>query len=188
VKLRSLAPAFAVLCIGTASAQVLAPQYPGGYKPQFDEDKPWEEQKWALPEYPADANLVRFYVSPTTPFEFFVDSKSVSVGKDGVVRYTLVARSPSGVDTVNYEGLRCATSEHRIYAFGRPGGSWSMSTVPWREISPSNAQRWQFTLQKDFFCLHGKSIRSASEGIAALEKGGHPWVKSLDGSWNSGTR
>ena len=189
----------AVAWLGAAAAVLLLGACGSSRGPQDKSD--WERQYEArlapeepevladseLPPYPRPANLIEFAVSAPGGFRFFIDRESLGV-KDGVVRYTLVARSPSGVDTVNYEGLRCATSEHRIYAFGRPGGSWSMSTVPWREISPSNAQRWQFTLQKDFFCLHGKSIRSASEGIAALEKGGHPWVKSLDGSWNSGTR
>jgi CNP1-like family len=173
VKLRSLAPAFAVLCIGTASAQVLAPQYPGGYKPQFDEDKPWEEQKWALPEYPADANLVRFYVSPTTPFEFFVDSKSVSVGKDGVVRYTLVARSPSGASNVSYEGIRCESRERKLYAFGSPDRSWlqarnaDWARIPSRRTYPNNQQA---ALADDFFCVQGSHIGSPEVALKALAR------------------
>jgi len=173
VKLRSLAPAFAVLCIGTASAQVLAPQYPGGYKPQFDEDKPWEEQKWALPEYPADANLVRFYVSPTTPFEFFVDSKSVSVGKDGVVRYTLVARSPSGASNVSYGGIRCESRERKLYAFVSPDRLWHQARnadwarIPSRRTYPNNQQA---ALADDFFCVQGSHIGSPEVALKALAR------------------
>ena len=37
----------------------------------------------------------------------FVDRASVSHGKDGVMRYTVVVRSASGASSVFHEGLRC---------------------------------------------------------------------------------
>lgn len=57
----------------------------------------------------------------TSEFRFFVDAATLSVSDDGIVRYVLVARSPGGVDNVSLEGMRCATSEVRIYALGRDG-------------------------------------------------------------------
>ncbi|HEY6863897.1 MAG TPA: CNP1-like family protein [Burkholderiales bacterium] len=174
MRLPSLAAAslLAALCAG-AFAQVLAPQYPGGYKPQFDEDKPWEEQKWALPAYPADENLLRFYVSPTTPFEFFIDSKSVSVGKDGVVRYTLVARSPSGTSNVSYEGIRCESRERRLYAFGGADRTWlqarsaDWARIPSRRSFPNNQQA---ALADEFFCVQGSHVGSPDVAVNALAR------------------
>jgi hypothetical protein len=136
-----------------------------------------------LPRYPRAQDLIEFTISAPDGFRFFIDRDSIAV-KEGVVRYTLVARSPSGVETVNFEGLRCKTNEHRIYAFGRPDGSWSMSAVSWREISANTTQRWQKTLQRDFFCVSNKPIANAKEGITGLEKGMHPWLKSVDGNAN----
>jgi hypothetical protein len=57
--------------------------------------KPWEGQKAALPPYPRGGNLAPFYVGPSA-FSFFVDPASVTVGQDGAVRYTLIARRLPG--------------------------------------------------------------------------------------------
>jgi CNP1-like family protein len=156
---------------GAADAQVLAPRYPGGYKPQFDEDKPWEEQQWSLPAYPAEENLLGFYVAPTTQFEFFVDSKSISVGKDGVIRYTLVARSPSGAQNVSYEGIRCESRERRLYAFGRSDKTWAQARsadwvrIPSRSTFPNSQQA---ALADEFLCRLG-TAQTADAAVKALK-------------------
>ena len=112
-------------------------------------------------------------------FHFFVDGATLSVGKDGVVRYVLVARSPDGVHNVSYEGIRCATAEHRTYAFGRPDGSWSASRAGWRQLDAPSAQRRHTTLYREYFCPQNEPIRDAAEGVRALEQGGHPFSKGF---------
>ena len=157
---------------GAASAQVLAPQYPGGFKPEFKEDQPWEEQKWSLPAYPAEENLVGFDAGPASSFRFFVDKTSVSVGKDGVIRYTLVARSSSGATNVSYEGLRCASQERRLYAFGRADKTWAEArNTDWARISFSPHH---LALADEYFCPPRGEVRTAEEAVAALKRGGHP--------------
>jgi len=172
VKARRAALALALAgIVGTVSAQPTVPQYPGGFKPQFDEDKPWEEQKSSLPAYPADRDLVRFDVGPTSVFDFFVDSNSVSVGKDGVVRYTLVARSPSGALNVSYEGIRCDTRQRKLYAFGRSDKTWAQArSADWVHIpdlasAPGNHQA---ALADEFFCVRG-TAQSADAAVKALK-------------------
>ncbi|KAG0162112.1 hypothetical protein DFQ30_003507, partial [Apophysomyces sp. BC1015] len=49
-----------------------------------------------LPPMPRDADLLPFEVSATTNLQFAVDANSVSVDPDGVVRYTVVIKSPQG--------------------------------------------------------------------------------------------
>jgi hypothetical protein len=159
---------------GDAAAQVLAPQYPGGYRPEFDADKPSEQQeKWSLPPYPADENLLPFRVDAPSPFQFFVDSKSISVDKDGVVRYTLVARSASGALNVSYEGIRCGPLERKLYAFGRSDKTWTPARrAEWAPI-PSRrnyAGNQQATLADDFFCRAQGRVHSAEEAVAALKQ------------------
>jgi CNP1-like family protein len=160
--------ALIAMLAGPACAQVLAPQYPGGYKPQFEEDKPWEEQKWSLPPYPAMDSLVGFDTEPTSAFRFFVDPASVSVGKDGVVRYTLVARSSSGALNVSYEGLRCESRERRLYAFGREDKTWAPArSGDWTRIFSSP---YHVALADDYFCPGRRTVRSAEEAVAALKR------------------
>jgi hypothetical protein len=120
----------------------------------------------------------RFFVAATSEFRFFVDAASLSVGSDGIVRYVLVARSPSGLENVSFEGMRCETNEVRIYALGRDG-SWVGRPTDWRPIQPRSVSRWHNELFRNYFCPQREPIVSAREGVLALRQGGHPLTKGL---------
>lgn len=143
------------------------------------------EETLVLPSYPKKANLIEFYVSPTAEFKYYVDAASVSVGRDRIVRYVLVARSPEGVENVRYEGIRCP-DQHRIYATARPDGSWSNASGPWRTIARGTALGSPYALARYFFCPHRDPIITAAEGVDALRLGSHPSVyveqRNLGGS------
>ncbi|MGN6259381.1 MAG: CNP1-like family protein [Ralstonia sp.] len=81
-------------------------------------DKPFKEDAVTFPAPPVDRDAVPFDVGGRTdsPLRFAIDPKSVSIGKDNVVRYTVLITSKTGARNVNYEGLRCDTAERRIYA------------------------------------------------------------------------
>ena len=156
-----------------------------GTKPREESD--WErrnaqparaEEELALPAYPARGNLVEFGVVGAEGFHFFIDRPSLAVGKDGVVRYVLVARSAEGAENVTFEGLRCASGEQRVFALGRPDGSWSLARSAWRPIATPR----HVTLFREYFCPQNEPVRSADEGVRALESGGHPFAKGL-GVW-----
>jgi hypothetical protein len=137
------------------------------------------EEQVDPPAYPNDAGLLEFGVLDAGGFHFFVDGATLSVSKDGIVRYVLVARSPDGVQNVSFEGMRCATAEHRVYAFGRPDGSWSASRAGWRSLDAPAAQRRHTTLYREYFCPQNEAIRSPGEGVRALEQGGHPFSRGF---------
>lgn len=138
------------------------------------EERAWRELEAPLPVYPRAENLLPFFVSAVTRFEFYIDRESISVGEDGVVRYALVVRSAQGAESVSFEGIRCSTGEYRIYATGLGEGRWSPSKTPWRAIEPRNVQRWHNALKQEYFCPLGVPIYSAEEGIQALRRGDHP--------------
>ena len=139
------------------------------------EKRNWREVEVLPPAYPSAQNLLPFFVSSASRFEFFVDAASLSVGEDGVVRYTLVARSAQGAESVSYEGIRCSTREVRIFATGRAANhAWSRRAGPWRRIEARSVQRWHNALAAEFFCAGGVALYSAEEGVAALRRGGHP--------------
>ncbi len=143
-----------------------------------------EEVQVELPAYPVPARLIEFDKSHAADFHYFIDPATLSVDKDGVVRYVLVARSASGVQNVTYEGLRCETAEHRYYAFGRADGTWSRSRTDWRPVL--QAQPLQRILYADYFCPQKVPILNAGEGIRALQDGGHPFAKGFGGEWGKG--
>lgn len=128
-----------------------------------------------FPAFPRGENLIEFTVLDAGGFRFFVDRSSIVAGEDGVVRYVLVARSPSGVENVSYEGMRCASAEFRRYAFGRPGAAWRASPSPLQPL----ARPWQQVLHREFFCPHNVPLRTAEDGVRALEEGGHPLFRGF---------
>lgn len=141
-----------------------------------DPDAPkWEEEAVQLPAFPQEANLREFYVSATTTHRFFIDTAALSVGKDGVVRYTLVIRTSGGATNVSYEGMRCENREFKIYATGQRDGSWATARrSEWRPIENKPTNRYHAALSRDYFCPVGSAIASADEGREALRQGKHP--------------
>ena len=170
--MRGLLLAVAVLSSSPATAQPLPKGY---YFPDQAEEKPWEEQKLALPPYPRPENLLKFQVSGSTSFDFFVDPTSISVGKDGVVRYALMARSSTGATNVSFEGIKCTGRERKLYAFGRPDGTWSQARdARWGPITGNQANRHHAALADEFFCPARLIVRDTEEALDALKRGGHP--------------
>jgi hypothetical protein len=119
-----------------------------------DSEKPWEELAIQLPPIPKQANLLPFDVSATATQTFAIDPGSLTVGADGVIRYTLVSTSPSGAINISYEGIRCQTYEYKRYAFGQAGGTWERSRRnKWETIHGYAGNRPQAALAKDFLCV-----------------------------------
>lgn len=157
-----------------ALVQGAAPAQPPSDWERRQAERNWREIDAAPPAYPKQQDLLPFFVSAATRFEFYIDGASLAVGEDGVVRYVLVARSAQGAESVSFEGMRCSTGEVRIYAIGTSDGSWTRSAGPWRRITPREIQRWHNALYTEYFCPLGNPIHSPREGVAALRRGGHP--------------
>jgi hypothetical protein len=121
----------------------------------FDRKPKWAEDKVdtlpALP--PDDKGLMQFDVSSASPLTYSIDPKSVSIGKDSVVRYTVVIES-SQARNVRYEGMRCDTYETRLYAAGDDTGkSWDRTVSDsWDRIKQSSLNGYQNALYDDYFC------------------------------------
>lgn len=133
----------------------------------------WKEAESRLPPYPRDADLIEFQVSSGATFRFFIDAASLSVAGDGVVRYTLVARSPSGTANVSFEGIRCSSKSYKVYARGT-GGNWSRRESEWQLIEERTIQRWHNVLYWEYLCPRHRPIETAAEGVDALRRGIHP--------------
>jgi hypothetical protein len=178
VSRRALAAAlFAVLAGAAAAQNINDPR-----DIERSDERDWEAQKerrmregdMALPPLPSKQNLVEFWVSNSTQFRFFIDTESLSVGKDDVVRYTFVARSPSGVENISYEGMRCNQGTYRIYAYLNDG-KWVPRTTEWKTIEPNAIARWHNELRLRYFCANRRgALLTKEEGVDALRRGGHP--------------
>ena len=156
--------ALVALCAGCAAKP---PQEQSEWERRNLQSQPPAEETIAPPAYPAAANLVEFRVIDAGGFRYFIDRASLSTSKEGVVRYVLVAQSSEGVQNVTYEAMRCAAAEQRVLAVGHADGSWVAARGDWRRIATPR----YLTLYREFFCPQNEPIRTAAEGVRALEQG-----------------
>lgn len=135
----------------------------------------WQEGEVTLPALPKEEDLQEFYVSAGTANRFFIDGKSIAPGNDGVVRFTLVVKTSGGATNTTFEGIRCATLETRLYAVGRPDGTWSKArSSEWKDIESKPINRHHAALSRDYFCPSRIPIWTSEEGRDALRRGKHP--------------
>jgi hypothetical protein len=120
----------------------------------FIEAPKWQESGLALPSFPTRDDLVKLEVDRVDmPFSFYIDPASLSLGKDGVLRYTIVIESNSGASNIMYEGIRCATHEYRTFAYGTPDGKFSKALHSnWTRITSSGAMAHRYNLRRYYLC------------------------------------
>ena len=138
----------------------------------FEPPPPWVEGTYALPPAPDSGALEPFYVSAVTSNEFFLDRRAISIGEDGVIRYTLVVRSSGGAETASFEGIRCESAEWRMYATATRDGKWiPVRSSKWRVIEESGLNRSRAALAKEYLCDTGVPLRSVREILDKLRQG-----------------
>ncbi len=143
----------------------------GRFDFEFENEKPWVELSAQLPPYPKAENLVEFNVSSATRNRHFVDTASISVGEDKVVRYTVVIEAAGGAKNVSFEGMRCETGERRLYAYGQPDGSWSKArNSGWDSIKFRSLLSYHKALYEDHFCPDGIHVKDGKEAAQNLRR------------------
>jgi hypothetical protein len=147
----------AVLAAGSATAPAAQrgmPEDIGG----VPEEKEFKEDAIKLPAFPPEAGLIEFRLRGPSRNRFFIDRDSLSLGEDRVVRYTMVIKTPGGATNVSYEGLRCKTSEYKVYAYGTTDGKWvAAREANWQSVGVSNSNS-RFGRWVDYLCS-SESVR-----------------------------
>lgn len=157
VKIRSMALAALVavpLAAGQAWAESANPYRMGGGDEGFLAEDPeeWKEAVVALPPYPKKGDLMEL-PSDVDRYDLFIDAKNLTLGEDGVTRYTLVIRSNSGAENVFFEGLRCVASEYRGYGYGTSDGKVHEFAQPeWKPVRTGDVFGFRFDLARFYFC------------------------------------
>ncbi len=147
----------------------------GEFDIDFDNNKPWVELQAQIPAFPKLEEGISFTVSGATDNRFSIDPKSISVGEDDVVRYTLIVKSSEGAMNITFEGINCRSREIKLYAFGRADGTWSRNRyAKWSPILYKDRDRQHHMLYDDFFCPREIIVKDANEAIFALRQGLHP--------------
>ncbi len=156
-----------LIAVGVAQAQW------EGWDYNYDREiKPWAEMQAQIPGYPSDENLIPLDVGAVARHRFFVDSKSVSVGSDDVVRYTLMIKTAGGATNVSFEGIRCESREQKYYAIGRSDKTWVRARNPqWRYIEFKEINAQHITLYAEFMCRGKFMVESVEQIVQALRRG-----------------
>lgn len=135
------------------------------------DEAPWQEAEVTLPGYPSDENLVEFPVGSMSKNRFDIDTTSITIGVDGVVRYVLVIKSPGGGANVTFEGIHCSDRQYKVYAIGRNDHTWSkLRGSEWTLIENKPLNRHHAVLNREMFCPYGTPISSVQEGLNALRR------------------
>lgn len=120
---------------------------------KFKEGPKWQEQDVVLPAYPREDDLIEVPMSMRDfRFSVWIDTASLTVGEDRVVRYTGILRSENGVDNVFYEGIRCAKKEYQRYAYGSGGQFQPLEGGQWRPIRAVGQDRFRAVLIDGLLC------------------------------------
>lgn len=149
---RTLTLVFCMLCAASVQADR------GDFEHDFEAStKTWKEIQAQLPPAPQPGSLIEVKLDASTRNQLFIDPASLSVGDDGVVRYTAIIRSPAGAENISYEGLRCETGERKLYAFGRTtgkdAGTWSRNRhAKWQPIEARQAGGYHRELFFHYLC------------------------------------
>lgn len=155
----------AVLLLNTLYAQAAKWSYrdPHDVVPKGVEEYEWVEERVELPAYPEREKMVRIeFDRPDQRFEYFIDPKSLSVGEDGVVRYVLMLRSPSGSENIMFEGIRCSKRDYKTFAFGTAKDTFRQLRNPaWKEITQTSNNWFRHDLWKHYFCFAEERLSTA---------------------------
>lgn len=165
------------VCGGLAALACLsAPAFAGLLS---DPDPDWKEGESSLPAAPREAALRQFFVSSASPNQFYIDEDSVSVGEDGVARYTLVTRSAGGASNITHEGIRCANGSWRMYATARNDGTWSaVRDGEWKPIVDNSYNRPRAALAGDYLCDGPVPPRNREEVLQRLRGQASTFMRS----------
>ena len=137
---RILALAFACVAV-PAIAQLSTP------------DPDWTEAEAPPPPALRTQGLIPLEITGSS-LRFGVDPGSIVVGTDGVVRYVVVATSPSGTVNGIYEGIRCSSGEVKVYARHNPDSGWVQATnSDWKPLHQGTNFRYSLYIARNGVCL-----------------------------------
>ena len=127
-------------------------------------DPQWQETEAPPPPAVKLAGLIALDI-PGSSLRFGVAPASVSVGRDGVVRYVVISSSSSGVVNAMYEGVRCSTGEFRIYARHDPQIGWKpVKDSSWRSLQDQPAARHSLIIARGGAC-NGRGVNGPATQI-----------------------
>lgn len=156
---------FAALALASASFAAFAQLPPA-------EDPDWKEKDVPPPPALRTSGLIPIEMPQGVTLRYGVDPDSISVGKDGVVRYVVVASSASGAVNAMYEGVRCSSGEVKVYARHNPDSGWvANGKQEWMQLSASGSTRHSLLIARTGACFGDAPNRNEAQIVRDLRSG-----------------
>jgi hypothetical protein len=165
----------ALVLLAPVSAMAQGQGITGSFDADFN-DRPWPDVAAHLPKFPDPSDLAEIRVEGEQSTKFLIDLASVDLGSDAVIRFTMLARSASGAESLTYEGIRCSSAERKLYAFGRSNRSWDKAlNARWRDISVvGTVNSYHAALYLSYFCQRHAPLKSQQLLVDTIKRGGFP--------------
>ena len=137
-----------------------------------DDDPDWKELQAPPPPSFSTDKLVPIDMPPHLTLKFGIDPATLAVMPDGIVRYVMVASSPTGAMNAMYEGIRCATAEFKTYARYTSSGTWNtIANPPWRKLDDNASSKHARALALQGLCEGRTVMGNSAQGILRALKG-----------------
>jgi len=141
---------------------------------QPDQQRPWQEQEGELPAYPVQENLLEVDAGTEgLQYTVYLDESSLVKGDDGVVRYTVVLVSSTGIWNVAHEGLHCGERMFRRYAYGVNRQWQPMADSPWKPLRGRGAYQYRLVFYEKFICDPTRLNQSAGQILDRFRENWH---------------
>lgn len=134
-------------------------------------DPDWRESEAPAPPVPVASRMVPLDM-PGSSLRFGVDPASVSVGRDGVVRYVVLAIGSGGAMNAIYEGVRCNTAEVKVYARHSPAAGWvATPAAEWQRLHEVAHSRHSLVIARNGACVGHGAAGTAADIVRNLKEG-----------------
>lgn len=134
----------------------------------------WKEDSVPPPPAYSTGRLIDIEMPRGSTVRMGIDPDTISINhQSGIVRYVVVARGPSAVNA-NYEGIRCATGEYRVYARQVQGSAWSPSGEnDWKSMRGQTSIMVQhpYQLARGGICLGTGVRQTVADMVRELRSG-----------------
>ena len=134
------------------------------------DDPVWKETEVPAPPKFEAKRRIAITMPRYVSMEFGFDPATLVITPDGIVRYVMLAVSPSGDVTAFYEGIRCATGEVKSYARASADGAWTLVREPqWRGLNDRQPSKHALALALQGACEGNISARSVNDIIRKIK-------------------
>ena len=131
-----------------------------------DADPDWRESEVPAPPDFDASRVILLDMPRHMSVKLGVDPGSLRITSDGIVRYVMVAQSPSGTVNATYEGIRCQTAEVKVYARYTSSKVWNMVSNPeWKSLRDNQPSPHALAFARQGACDGRSTVMNTTQAI-----------------------